>query len=334
VYMDEVGAKGLMRVLMVGRKPSIALDELVRFWGEVEVSTNLKIPKLKFYDLVIAQEPTLRIGIPALIQARVSKAIFICEIHSNYLQPGFLPKKDSLSAKLVLREADYVRAVSKQIAANLKSWGLKNLLVIPSVYIRTDVFLPLKSQIDRGPVILSVARLVKQKGIELLIESVPYIIERFRDLEVRVVGDGPERKGLEKSVRENGLEDVVSFFGWVERDELVRHYNDAAVFVCTSHHEGGPRTVFEAAACKTPFVSTAVGIIPEVFQHGGEGFILHSRDKILLAKHIIRLLEDPVLREKMGSRGRKLVEQEFEWRKAVSKYAEAYLKIYDSRKRT
>jgi len=119
----------------------------------------------------------------------------------------------------------------------------------------------------------------------------------------------------------------VRFYGWVSLDELVKHYNEAAVFVCTSHHEGGPRTVFEAAACKTPFVSTPVGLIPEVFTHGREGFILHGRDKKLLAGYIVRLLEDPDLRDEMGSHGRELVKRNFEWEEAVARYAESYLRI-------
>lgn len=316
-----------MKVLMVGRKPSIALEELRHYWGDVDVSTGFT-PRMKRYDLVVAQEPTLRVGLPALTQAKLSGAAFVCEVHGNYLQTGFLPLKDLMAAKIVLKSSDLVRAVSSQIAGSLRSWGVKNVMVIPSVYIKLELFRPLTMHSQRGPVVLSASRLVPEKGLGLLIDAVPKMLRSLPTLEVRVVGDGPERSRLEALVRRRGLEGVVRFFGWVGQDELVKHYNEAAVFVCTSFHEGGPRTVFEAAACHTPFVSTAVGLVPEFFTDGREGFIIRERNSDLLAEHVLQLLENPDLRQEMGVRGREVVEREFEWRKAIKKYATAYLKIF------
>ncbi|MEM0445805.1 MAG: glycosyltransferase family 4 protein [Nitrososphaerota archaeon] len=316
-----------MRVLMVGRRPSIALDDLRRYWGEIEFSPGSIIPKPRRYDLVIAQEPTLRIGVPALMQAKLSRGILICEVHSNYLQAGFLPRRDLVAAKLVLRSAEHVRAVSKQIAGVLKNWNVKNILTIPSIYIKLNLFRPLSSHQVRGPVVVSVSRLVPQKGIRLLLDSVPYLVKNFPGVEVRIVGEGPERRSLELYAERLGVMGRVRFHGWVTQDELVKHYNEAAVFVCTSLHEGGPRTIFEAAACHTPFVSTAVGLVPEVYRHGREGFILQRRDAERLAEYVSILLSDPGLREEMGRRGREVVEREFEWEGAVRRYAEAYLRL-------
>lgn len=314
-------------MLMVGRRPSIALEDLKRYWGRVEFSPGFTVPRAERYDLVIAQEPTLRIGLPALIQAKLSGATFVCEVHGDYLRSGFLPVKDLLAAKVVLPSADHIRAVNAGIAESLKSWRVRNVMVIPSVYVRTDLFRSTTSHKTRRNVVLAASRLVPEKGLDLLLRSIPRIIERVRDLEVRIVGEGPERPKLERTVRELRLTDVVRFTGWVRQEELVRHYNEAAVFVCTSFHEGGPRTVFEAAACQTPFVSTAVGLIPEVFSNGREGYIIQERDSELLASKIEELLENPELRQEMGARGREVVERHFEWRKAVERYARAYLDL-------
>ncbi|MCS7146073.1 MAG: glycosyltransferase family 4 protein [Nitrososphaerota archaeon] len=316
-----------MRVLMIGRRPSIALDDLRKYWGEVEFTTGFAMPKAVRYDLVIAQEPTLRVGVPALLQAKLTGAKLICEVHGNYLWTEFLPWKDLVAATLVLKSSNYVRAVSTQIANGLKCLGIKRVLIIPSVYIKLDLFRPLTAHGERGPVVLSASRLVPEKGLNLLIDSIPLLLEDFPGLEVRIVGDGPERSRLETRVERLGVRKAVRFFGWVGQDELIRHYNEASVFVCSSFHEGGPRTVFEAAACHTPFVSTSVGLVPEVFRHGREGFILQERDPELLAEYASRLLESPGLRGEMGRLGREVVEREFEWGRAVKRYAEAYLKI-------
>ncbi|MDW8084592.1 MAG: glycosyltransferase family 4 protein [Candidatus Caldarchaeum sp.] len=316
---------------MVGRRPSIALKELKKYWGEVDVVTGLFKPWMRRYDLVIAQEPTMRIGFPALVQAKLSRAFFISEVHGDYLQSKFLPFKDKLSATIVLRGSDYVRAVNSTIAANLRLLGVRNVLTIPAVYVDTKLFKPLTAHEQRANTVVTAARLVPEKGLDLLIASVPDILEKFADLRVVIIGDGVEKAHLQKLTRDKGLQEVVRFPGWISHEQLFLYYNEAAVFVCTSFSEGGPRTVFEAAACQTPFVSTAVGLVREVFEHGRHGFILQKRDSKLLAEYIIHLLENPGLREEMGLRAREVVEREFEWGRAVRRYATAYLKIVEGR---
>lgn len=324
--------KDFMRVLMVGRKPSIALEELRKYWGEIDVATGFFIPEPKGYDLVIAQEPTMKIGLPALLQAKLSRTTFICEVHGDYLERDFLPRKDLMAAKIVLKSSDFVRAVNNHIAESLRSWGVKHVMTIPSIYIRLDKFKPLIAHEDRENVVLSASRLVPEKGLELLIDAVPALFRNFPDLEVRIIGEGPERPRLEQQVRKLGVERVVRFLGWVSQDELVRQYNQAAVFVCTSLHEGGPRTVFEAAACHTPFVSTSVGIVREIFEHGREGYFIRGRDVRSLTEHVTKLLESPSLREEMGTRAREVVAKNFEWHRAIERYASAYIDIVASRR--
>ncbi|BAJ50127.1 glycosyl transferase family 1 [Candidatus Caldarchaeum subterraneum] len=320
-----------MRVLMVGRKPSIALNELRRYWGTVDVATGLHAPRFTRYDLVIAQEPTIKIGLPALLQAKLSNAALITEVHGDYLRGNFLPWKDRLFAWLVLRSSDFVRAVNSGIAWNLQSRGLSNVHVVPAVYIRLDIFKPLKNPDERGHVVVTAARLVPEKGLDLLLRAVPLLLQDFPDLEVRILGEGPMRKSLQGLAGELGVGDVVKFLGWAPVDDLVKHYNEAAVFVCTSHYEGGPRTVFEAASCLTPSVSTPVGIVPEVLRDGESVLLVERRDPDLLAEKIAQLLHDRDKRRRLAEKAREIVLREFEWSKSVERYARAYLALASPR---
>ncbi|GBC71873.1 GDP-mannose-dependent alpha-(1-6)-phosphatidylinositol monomannoside mannosyltransferase [Candidatus Calditenuaceae archaeon HR02] len=276
---------------------------------------------------MIAQEPTLRVGVPALLQSKVSTATFACEVHSDYLRPAYLPWKDLAAAVMVLRSANIVRAVNKRIAESVKSYGVENVYVIPSVYVKMDVFKSTKPPKERGPVILSASRLVPQKGLELLLNAVRLLLRDFPKLDVRVVGEGPEKARLMGLAKTLGVDSAVRFYGWVDQDELVRHYNDAAVFVCTSYHEGGPRTVFEAAACLTPTVSTPVGMVVEALKDGESVLIVKERSPELLAEKIADLLSNPVRRAEIAERAREVVVKEFEWEKSVQRYAEQIRKL-------
>ena len=118
---------------------------------------------------------------------------------------------------------------------------------------------------------------------------------------------------------------------WVDAHTLARIYEDSAVVVCASEFEGGPRFVFEAMACGVPFVSFRVGLLSEVCEDGREGFFITHSNEEEFASRIVELLENPQLRNEMGLRGRKLVEQQFEWDKAIKRYAYAYLQIIKNR---
>jgi len=307
------------------------LDELRKYWGEVDVVTRPSHITLKRYDLIIAQEPTFRIGLHALIRAKLLHSLLVCEVHGDYIRPRYLPLKDLAAARIVLSLSDLVRVVNNTIARNLTSWKIKKIIVIPSVYIKSSFFKPFTNPKQRRRIILSAARLVEEKGLDLLLEAIPFLQREFPDLEVRIVGDGPYKNKLQNMTKRLRIGGVVRFLGWLNQKELVKQYNEAAIFICTSYFEGGPRTVFEAAACLTPSVSTPVGIIPEVMRDGESVVLVRRRDPKLLAQKIKELLQDEGKRSYIAGKAREVTMREFEWSKAIKRYAQAYLNLLNQR---
>ena len=310
-----------MRVLMVGKTPSIALDDLRRYWGEVIFA---RPPRLKpgKYDLVIAQEPTIRSGLPAYLMAKQAGAPFFCEVHANYFEHMTVSQR--MLAYWILRRADLVRAVNSTIEKQLRRMGFRNVLRIPAIYIKPELFKRLKAQRERRPLVLFVGRLSKQKGLDLLLESFRLIADRMPEATLCIVGRGEMKGWVRGMLSSLGLERRVQVLNWVPQHELVRLYNDAAVLVCTSLYEGGPRVVFEAAACGTPAVSTRVGIVPEVFRDGVEVLFVERRAEDVAAA-VIELLRDADLRERLGEAARMRTLSLFSWDEAVRRYAMAYL---------
>jgi len=314
-----------MRVLMVGRSKSIAFDELQRYWGEVSFVRPPKLVKPRRYDLIIAQEPTPRIGVYAYMLSKITGAKLVLEVHADYLELGLTPFQRKI-AEYLLRRCNLVRAVSWKIVEDVKRLGVKNVIMIPSIYVKTDIFKSLKNHSSRKPLILSVGRLVEQKNFPLLLYAFKKVEEEIPGAELLIHGRGPQEKEIIHLARKLELKNLKLITDWLSEEELVHLYNDAALLAITSRYEGGPRVAFEAGACHTPFVSTRVGILAEVAQHGQHGFFAENIKEF--SEKIITMLQDSKLRERMGESFRRLVVERFEWNKAIRRYAECYLNYF------
>lgn len=140
--------------------------------------------------------------------------------------------------------------------------------------------------------VLFVGRLVKLKGVDLLLEAMRFL----KGARLVIVGDGPERGALERAAA--GLD--VTFEGMLPHEEVKRRFADAAVLAQPSVTEGLPNSVMEAMAHGVPVVGTAVGGIPDVVKEGETGFLLKERDPRLLSSRLDTLLRDKPLWEQMS----------------------------------
>lgn len=168
------------------------------------------------------------------------------------------------------------------------------------------------------PLVLSVGRLVEKKGFDTLIRACGLLHAhgvRFRCL---VYGDGPQRAELEALVRALGLEGTVELPGAILQDDLVQVYRQASLFALACQvldngdRDGLPNVLVEAMAMEIPVVATDVSGIPELVEHGTNGFLVPPRSPQLLADHMRMLLEDAPLRRRMAQEGRRKVLAEFD----------------------
>jgi glycosyltransferase involved in cell wall biosynthesis len=173
------------------------------------------------------------------------------------------------------------------------------------------------------PLILSVGRLVEQKGYEDLLRACAVLVQRGVSFECEILGDGPLRADLEEMTRRLGLGGVVRLPGRIVGERLRQHYDDADVFalLCVEASDGDrdgiPNTIVEAMAMELPVVSTRYSGVPELVDEGTSGLLAEPRDAVAAADALERLLADPGLRAAMGQAGRRRVLDRFTLRASV-----------------
>ena len=198
-------------------------------------------------------------------------------------------------------------------------------LLVSPLGVDPQKFAPRRRNKALGPVeIVSVGRLVSAKGQHVLLAAVRELVRQGRDLHLRLVGDGPDRKSLEAVAAQAGLQEFVTFEGAVEPDRVRCILESADIFALPSFAEGIPVALMEAMAMEIPCVSTAITGIPELIRSEVDGILVAPGDESQLLGALERLIGDPELRERLGQAGRRRVENNFDLHRNLANLAEVF----------
>ncbi|HSE83535.1 MAG TPA: glycosyltransferase [Thermodesulfobacteriota bacterium] len=174
--------------------------------------------------------------------------------------------------------------------------------------------------------ILTVARLVKEKGIEYGIRSVHELVKGNSNIRVQysIIGEGILKEQLKGLVARLNLVDVVEFFGEMNHAEVSKQMRGAHIFLLPSVAEVLPVTLMEAQAVGLPVVTTDVGGISEIVADGRSGFLVSAQNPIALAGKLEYLIKHPEIWQEMGRWGRKLVEERYDTKKLNQRLVRIY----------
>jgi glycosyltransferase involved in cell wall biosynthesis len=171
--------------------------------------------------------------------------------------------------------------------------------------------------------VLFVGRLIPRKGLTYLVEAARRIVNERSQMVFLIVGDGPLKQHLLSHIKEVKLASSFVFIGEVNEKLLPALYNCADVFVLPSIQEGQGIALLEAQATAKPVVAFNVGGVGEAVLDKETG-LLTKPDSNELAGAINKLLRSKSLRDKMGSNGRKYVEENFSWDICAQKMLQVY----------
>jgi phosphatidyl-myo-inositol dimannoside synthase len=230
---------------------------------------------------------------------------------------------------------DHLTAISGytacRIASALSPEARRRLLrLAPPV--DTERFRPPQATARRNAArCIAVGRLIPQKGVSTLLRAWRRVIDRtVAARELIVVGDGPQRTRLERTIHELDLSECARIIGALPRAHVVAELQHASVFALPLrtrwaglNPEGLGLAALEAAACGVPVIVGNSGGAPETVRDGDTGFVVPSDDHDLLADRLSLLLDNPALAHQMGSRGRRYVSANFSMESARARLQEA-----------
>jgi glycosyltransferase involved in cell wall biosynthesis len=197
----------------------------------------------------------------------------------------------------------------------------------PFISAPTDAGTAFRREVGVSPddVLLTfVGRLVPIKRVDLLLRAVARARELGAAIRLAVVGDGALRPGLEQLAAELGAREHVCFAGY--RAKMVAVTAAADFAVLSSDNEGTPVSLIEAAAAGKPAVATSVGGVADVVTPE-TGLLVPRDDPERLARGIVRMAADPVLRRAMGARARQHVAQRFSAERLVRDIDSLYTEL-------
>jgi glycosyltransferase involved in cell wall biosynthesis len=270
-------------------------------------------------------------GLAGLLCRRVAgrHVPVLCTLHGGDLYGLDRPTINWLRA-LILRRLDAVTVVSEAMRARVKALGrdLPESAVVP---MGTDLmarFTP-DPTVQRERFLLFVGRLVRKKGVDLLLDALPTIASHFPDLTIVIAGDGPERTALEAQASGLGVRERVRFLGSVPNDRLpdLYHRATAAVFPfrqeATGDQEGFGLVVVEAMGCECPIIVGDVPAVRDIVTSGETGVSINAASPTLLAGAIGELLSNSDRRLILGRAGRSGVVGKFDWSRTARAYGDA-----------
>ena len=301
-FTQEARALGIDTQVITGRNFIATLNKLVRMVKEEK------------YDIIHSHGA--RGNMMSALLARRTGLPTVSTVHSDY-RLDYLGRPVSRVTygtinTFALRRIDYRIGVSDAMVDLLISRGFDPERLF-SIYNGLD-FTPRTPAMDRQTFFRSVgleaddtcvvagiaARLNPVKDIATLIRGFAIAHRSFPALRLLIAGDGEEMDNLKKLASDLGVSRVVCFAGWISDTDSFYHAID--INTLTSISETFPYALTEGARAALPTVSSKVGGVSYLIDHGSNGFLFQAGHPEELANHLLTLAKDPALRKTMGQR--------------------------------
>jgi glycosyltransferase involved in cell wall biosynthesis len=267
----------------------------------------------------------------ALIANRLLGIPFSLTLHAHgiFLNPLLLNAKIKYS-QFVVTISEYNRQYLKNL---FPEYRLEDKIHVIHCGLDSEIFIP-PSEPKRGGdqfTIVGIGQLDPRKGFHVLIDACHHLAKRGIPFRCQILGEGEERNRLEALIIRYNLMEHVFLPGKIYQEELRQILNraDVSVLPCVRDESGEldgiPVALMETMAMQIPTVSTRISGIPELIDHGRNGWLTPPNDSVALADALQHLRDNPELRNRLGKAARESVVHEFN----IYKSAEAMAALFE-----
>jgi len=169
-----------------------------------------------------------------------------------------------------------------------------------------------------GPCLVFVGRVIEEKGVADLIQTIATLAPELPDVSAVIVGEGPDRPAMERLARDLGVAEHVVFTGWIAPEDVPAHLAAGDIFVGPSRRspdgwiEAQGLTFLEAMAAGVPVIATRSGGIADAVRHEATGLLVNEAAPAEIAAAVKRLVADPALARRLSDAGAELVRREYD----------------------
>jgi glycosyltransferase involved in cell wall biosynthesis len=228
-------------------------------------------------------------------------------------------------------------AISDQTREDLLRLGVahERIALIPNG-VDTELFRPagdperhlLRARFDAPgdtPIVISISRLAAHKRVDLLIRAFHQTLPRMPEARLWLIGQGEERRTLERLVCASGLGDRVTLLGAIPRNEVVERLRAADIYVLCSRWEGLSNALLEAMATETPVLATRVSGTEDLIVSGENGLLIRPDDQAALARGLLQLAGERDVARRLGRGARETIMERF----SLEATAQSLARLYD-----
>lgn len=283
------------------------------------------------------------ISIIPFIYSKIVKSILVFEVNDDPYRKNKNIETNLISSlryrlsktvdEIYIKFSDIVCVITKEIKNKIvkaNSTILESKMVIFPSGANTELFKPLNQSECREILnfdpsnyyIGYVGSLLYYSGVDILINAVPYILEKIKNCYFVIVGEGPMKKQWIQLVKEKKLDKYFYFLGQVDYEDIPRHIN--CFDICVAPYRstvglGSPVKIFDYMACGKPVIASKIDGITNFLKNTDTVRFVSADNSELLAKSIIDLLNKDNSANRIGLEGRKFVKAKYSRNKLIKK---------------
>ena len=263
-------------------------------------------------------------GVDCVISQQESKAIeeTLSPLKSLFYRLFNVCIKNSFNKTVAVSEGLKRELITEKFRPKEKIEVIPLGVTIPKEY--SDCEFSFEGLIKKNPLIGTIARLNKEKGIDRFINAAPFILEKVPQARFLIVGKGDQKENLQEQVKKLNLDSKVEFreFPWSE--PIYKVLTTIDIFVMPSLREGCPTGLLEALASSRPVVASQIEGISDLIDDGKNGLMVDTKDPCLFAEKIIFLCDHPDTAIAMGKAGRRKILKDFTLEREMERFRKLY----------